>query len=113
MTTDDGEFRPDDPDAVVVHYDLDGWDSDQIAALTESLANDDLQHAWRGTELLVPEADEEAVDRIFDRLEDELGPFPVALGAGEPGTEFQLDDWAPAEIDLLRRSLVEAEIPHR
>ncbi len=113
MTSDDREFRPDDPDTVVVHYDLDGWDADQIAALTESLANEGLPHAWRGTELLVPESDEEAVDTVFDRLEDELGPFPVMLAAGEPGTEFQLDDWAPAEIDLLRRSLVEAEIPHR
>ena len=107
------DFRPDDPDTVTVHYDLRAWDVDQRAALAESLANDVIAHAWRGDELLVPEDAEAAADAVFDRLEDELGPFAVLLEADEPATEFQLEDWSAAELTTLREALADAEIPHR
>lgn len=107
------DFRPDDPNTVTVHYDLRSWDIDQRAALSESLANDAIPHQWNGDELLVPEDAEEAADAVFDRLEDEIGPFAVLLDADAPATEFQLEDWSQAEIATLREALAEAEIPHR
>lgn len=107
------DFNPDDPETVTVHYDLRSWDVDQRAALAESLANDAIPHVWHGDELLVPEGAEAAADAVFERLEDELGPFAVALDADEPATEFQLEDWSDAELATLREALADAEIPHR
>ena len=45
----------------------------------EALAGADLPHAWDGDELLVPEVVESQTDAMFERLEGELGPFPVTL----------------------------------
>jgi hypothetical protein len=63
--------------------------------------------------LVVPEQIEDAVDELFDRLERELGPFPVGLAADVPSTEFGLDEWPPTDIEVLQQALLEAEIPHR
>lgn len=98
---------------MTVHYDLRSWDVDQRAALAESLANDSIPHQWNGDELLVPEHAEADADAVFERLEAELGPFAVFLDEGEPATEFQLEDWSAAELQTLRESLADAEIPHR
>ena len=110
---DTGEFRPDDPDTVVVHYDLGVWDVDQRSALAEALATAGIEHAWNGDELLVPEHVEEQTDAVFERLEAEIGPFPELLSPDEDGTEFQLDEWSAAERSSLSSALVDAQIPHR
>ncbi|MEX2627968.1 MAG: hypothetical protein WD225_13860 [Ilumatobacteraceae bacterium] len=107
------DFDPADPDVVKVHYDVTGWTFDQRAELTEVLAEAGLPHAWDGDELVVPEAAEGDADVLFGRLEEQLGPFAVALADDEPATEFLLDEWPPADLELLRASLVDAEIPHR
>jgi hypothetical protein len=107
------DWDPDDPDTVKVHYDVSAWSFDQRAELTEALADADLPHRWDGDELVVPEAVEEAVDALFAELEHHLGPFPVVLGHDEPSTEFGLDEWPPADLELLSSALIEAEIPHR
>jgi hypothetical protein len=107
------DFDPADSDVVKVNYDLRGWDPDQRAALIESLANAEIPHAWIGDELVVPEGAEDRTDEVFDRLEDELGPFAVVLDESDTGTEFQLEDWADSELEILRSALLDEQIPHR
>jgi hypothetical protein len=108
----DVDFDPNDPDQTKVHYDLAGWSFDQRAELAETLAEHGVPHVWEGEELVVPEQIEGAVDALFDALEAEIGPFPVALLDPDDATEFGLDEWPLADIETLQQSLVEAEIPH-
>jgi hypothetical protein len=108
----DVDFDPNDPDQIKVHYNLTGWSLDQRAELAETLAELGVPHTWDGEELVVPEQIEEAVDALFDRLEAEIGPFPVPLFDGDASTEFGLDEWPPTDIEILKQSLIEAEIPH-
>ncbi len=112
------DFDPNDPEQVKVHYNLTGWSLDQRAELAETLAERGVPHVWEGEELVVPEQIEAEVDAMFDELEHEIGPFPVPLIDDEDGnppemTEFGLDEWPFADIETLKQSLAEAEIPHR
>ncbi len=114
----DVDFDPYNPDQVKVHYNLTGWSFEQRAELAETLAERGVPHTWEGEELVIPEEIETAVDALFDELEKEIGPFPVPLleDEGEDGagvTEFDLEEWARADIDVLQQSLLEGEIPHR
>lgn len=108
----DVDFDPNDPDLTKVHYNLTGWGFEQRAELSETLAERSVPHIWEGEELVVPEAIEGAVDALFDELEAELGPFPVPLLEGDPSTEFGLDEWPLRDLETLKESLIEAEIPH-
>lgn len=108
----DVEFDPNDPDQVKVHYNLSGWGLEQRAELAETLAERGVPHVWDGEELVVPDQIEDAVDALFAELEAELGPFPVPLDDDAESTEFGLDEWPIADIETLKQSLVEAEIPH-
>lgn len=107
------EFDPTDPDVVKVHYDLSTWNFDQRAELAEVLAESGLPHVWDGEELVVPEVVEAEADAVLERLERELGPFPIVLEEGEPATEFGLDEWSEVDRRVLTESLVDSEIPHR
>lgn len=107
------DFDPDDPTVVKVHYDLAAWTFDQRAELAEALAGQQIPHAWEGDELVVPEAVEAAADAMFERLEAEMGPFPVTLGPDEEATEFGLDEWSDTERQVLTDALIESEVPHR
>lgn len=107
------EFDPNDPAIVKVHYDVATWDFDQQAELSEAMAESSIPHAWDGTELVVPESAEDKVDKIFERLEQELGPFPIALHDDDESTEFGLDEWSDADRKVLTEALVESEVPYR
>ena len=112
------DFDPNDPDQVKVHYNLTGWSFEQRAELAETLAERGVPHTWEGDELVIPEEIETDVDALFDELEKEIGPFPVPLldEEGEDGggvTEFDLEEWSQADVDVLQQSLLEGEIPHR
>lgn len=110
----DVEFDPTDPDQVKVHYNLTGWSFEQRAELAETLAERNVPHTWDGDELVVPEQIESHVDALFEELEREIGPFPVPLLDDAEGvTEFGLDEWPVSDVEVLTRSLIEAEIPHR
>ncbi len=108
----DFDFDPNDPDQTKVHYNLIGWSFDQRAELSETLAERGVPHVWEGEELVVPEEIEGPVDALFDELEAEIGPFPIPLLDGDASTEFGLDEWPVADLETLKESLVEAEIPH-
>ena len=107
------EFDPTDPTVVKVHYDLAAWTWEQHAELSEALAGADLPHTWEGDELVVPELVEGQVDALFERLEAEIGPFPIVLEADAESTEFGLDEWTDADRTVLTESLIESEVPFR
>lgn len=107
------DWNPNDPDTVKVHYDVGGWSFDQRAELAEALAEEDLAHVWEDDELVVPEALEADVDALFERLEEALGPFAVALAADEQGVEFGLDEWPPSDRTTLTAALIAHGIAHR
>jgi hypothetical protein len=107
------DFDPNDPDTVKVHYDVSGWTIDQRAELSEALANSELPHFWDEDELVVPEIVEEQVDVLFERLEEEIGPFAIPLDEDAESTEFGLDEWSDDDRAVLTEALVEAEIPYR
>jgi hypothetical protein len=107
------EFDPNDPDIVKVHYNVDVWTLDQRAELAEAMAQALVPHAWDDSELIVPEVHEDSVDAIFERLEEEIGPFPIVLETDAESTEFNLDEWTDADRTVLSEALVESEVPHR
>ena len=61
----------------------------------------------------MPEELEADADELFERLEGLLGPFAVGLADDDPGVEFGLDEWPPADRQTLAQALVEGEVPHR
>jgi hypothetical protein len=111
------DWNPLDPDAANVFYDLSSWSSDQQAELTALLANADIAHAWVESELVVSEEFEDVVDRIFERLEKELGIGSTAVtggvGDGDEVTEYELDEYSIAERREITERLVAARITHR
>lgn len=107
------DFDPNDDTIVKVHYDVGAWTFDQQAELAEAMADALVPHAWDATELVVPEFAEDQVDAIFERLEKELGPFPIGLEPDANSTEFGLDEWSDADRKVLTEALVESEVPHR
>ena len=107
------DFDPNDPDVVKVHYDVSGWNLDQRAELSEALADAEFPHVWEGDEVVVPEAIEDAVDALFDQLDEILGPFAIALDAEAESTEFGLDEWSSADRETLTEALIASEVPHR
>lgn len=107
------DFDPLDAAVVKVHYDVGAWTFDQTAELSEAMAENLIPHVWDGAELVIPESHEERMDVIFERLEEELGPFPVALDVDAESTEFNLDEWSDSDRTVLTQALVAAEVPHR
>lgn len=107
------DFDPNDPDVVKVHYDLAAWNFDQRAELSEALASAELPHSWDGEELVIPESAEAVVDALFERFDEELGPFPIVLADDDPATSFDLDEWSVADRNALSEALITAQIPHR
>ncbi len=107
------DFDPNDERLTKVHYDLSAWSFDHRAEVAEALASVEIPHYWDDEELVVPEIVEAAADAMFERLEAELGPFPVGLGDDEESVEYGLDEWSGTDRSTLTEALVDAEIPHR
>lgn len=111
------DWNPLDPDAANVFYDLSSWTTDQQAELTALLANADISHAWVESELVVAEEHENTVDRLFDRLEKELGIGATAVAGGvddgDDVTEYDLDEYSMPERREITERLVQARITHR
>jgi hypothetical protein len=107
------DWDPNDPDAVKVHYDVSAWNLEQRAELSAQLADDDIPHVWAGDELVVPEELEDRTDALFAQLEEELGPFPIALQEDDPAVEYGLDEWPDDDRDTLTAALIESGVAHR
>ena len=107
------DWDPNDPDTVKVHYDVSAWTLEQRAELSAALAEEEIAHTWSDDELVVPELLEARTDGLFERLDEELGPFPIALAEDEPGVEYGLDEWPDDDRTTLTAALVESGVAHR
>lgn len=111
------DWNPLDPDYENTFYDLSSWTTDQQAELTASLAQADIPHAWVESELVVPADLEDTMDKLFDRLERELGIGSTAVNGGvdddDDITEYELDEYTIAERRELTELLVLNRITHR
>lgn len=107
------DWNPSDPDEPKVHYDISGWTLDQRSELVQALADEEIAHVWEETELVIPDALEDAVDRIFERLEAAIGPFAVPLDAAGETVEYDLGEWPASERNTLATALVRGGIAHR
>lgn len=111
------DWNPLDPDYENTFYDLSSWTTDQQAELTASLAQANIPHAWVELELVVPAEMEETMDKLFDRLEKELGIGIAAVSGGvdddDDITEYELDEYTIAERRELTELLVVNRITHR
>ena len=132
------ERSPTDPEAAKVFYDLSEWDFDQQAELASALADSEIPHGWEGTELVVPEAFESDVDKVFADVEQRLNMVGKGIsysdGEGEGDeafddgddddsertiaddtvlTEYDLSEWDELERSLVEDSLSAAGIPFR
>jgi hypothetical protein len=117
------EWNPNDPDATQVHYDLEAWSFEQMAELASDLAEAEIQHAWDGNELIVPESAEEETDDIIARVELRLGMVsdaepatprePIALADDAETTEYDLAEWEDGERELVTSHLVARGLPFR
>jgi hypothetical protein len=111
------DWNPLDPDYENTFYDLSSWTTDQQAELTASLAQANIPHAWVELELVVPAEMEDTMDKLFDRLEKELGIGIAAVSGGVDDddniTEYELDDYTIVERRELTELLVLNRITHR
>jgi hypothetical protein len=116
------DWDPSDPDAVRVHYELGAWTFEQQAELAAELADASIPHTWDGSELVVPEHAEAATDSVIASVEQWLGIVddqpregfePVAVAAGVPTTEYELDDWSAAEREAVSNLLADGQVPFR
>ncbi len=107
------DFDPNDDTVVKVHYDLSAWSLDQRGEVAEALADAEIPHFWDDEELVVPEEAEPLTDAMFEKLEEEFGPFPIGLDEGDESTEYGLDEWTDGDRTVLTEAMIEAEIPHR
>jgi hypothetical protein len=99
--TDTGTTASDDEGSEVIVYELDEWTPDQRGALEQRLVAAEIEHQWEtpsgadveesyepgnpwvvGTELVVGEHDEEAVDELLDEVENPDALEPVEDGDG-------------------------------
>lgn len=133
-----GDWNPLDPDEVRVVYDLRAWNFDQQAELASTLADGEIAHTWDGTDLVVPQDVESAVDAIIADLESALGVVypegdddgddPENAGHWDAGitiddgptlspvavlTEYALDEWSAAQRDVLEARLRHDRIAFR
>jgi hypothetical protein len=111
------DWNPLDPDYENTFYDLSSWTTDQQAELTASLAQANIPHAWVELELVVPAEMEDTMDKLFDRLEKELGIGIAAVSGGDDDdddiTEYELDEYTIVERRELTELLVLNRITHR
>lgn len=124
------DWNPNDPDANNVMYDLARWSFDQQADLAAELAEAGIPHTWDGSELVVPESHEAAVDSTVTRVEARLGIVydgddnegdagrssanePIDVPAGVASTEYDLADWAESDRQSITQALTGQKIPYR
>jgi len=81
-----------------VGYDLDDWTPDQKGDLIAALATGGIPHRWEASELIVGEADADAVEQLIDDID-----HPDAIDA-------QPDDGDDAAAALLSTLYVAADV---
>lgn len=130
------DWNPSDPDEVRVVYDLSAWTIDQQAELASELAEAEIPHHWDGTDLMIPEDQEEPTDLVIATVEARLGiedsddagsgddvrdededeldlPDPIELAADAPTTEYDLVEWPPTDRMALTHALTRSGVAFR
>jgi hypothetical protein len=117
------DWKPNDPDATQVEYDLSAWTFEQMAELAAELAELEVPHSWDGNELIVPESAEEAADDVIAAVEIRLGiesgpeteviRDPIPLGDDAASTEYDLAEWEDDERELITKHLVDRGLAFR
>jgi hypothetical protein len=80
------------PDHEILVYELNTWAPEQRAQLEVVLAQAAIPFQWEDTDLLVPAAEEAAVDDLLDQIE-----FPEPLAADAPA-DADVDDEAVYQV---------------
>jgi len=118
-TTDFPDWDPSDPDVERVYYDLAEWSIDQQAAVSAAFADRGVPHTWEGFEVVVPHFAEALADAVFEELEARFGMdgdgqrVPGELGPDDPATEYDLEEWTPAQRATLVQAVGDAGVPLR
>jgi hypothetical protein len=109
-----GGGEPSDPgdagggdDEVV--YELDEWEPYERDSLSEALTAAQVGFAWDGTTLVVDGADEAAVERILDDVDEALD---VALDPEVDKVAYDLSLWSDDQRGVLDETLVAQGLPH-
>jgi hypothetical protein len=107
---DDTEFDDDvDPERIV--YDLASWTIPAQSTTAQLLAEREIPHEWKGTDLTIDPAEEDVVDALLGEVEQEHGVQPTGTSAGE--VVYDLDDWTTLQRTTLDSRLIESEVPFR
>lgn len=84
------------PEESQVVYELEGWSLEQRSELGAVMAEEQIAHAWDGTDLIVSEDDEARLDELCELIEQglDLDAITAAEPVAEPGAggDGELDD---------------------
>jgi hypothetical protein len=85
---DDESSAEDDHEELV--YELDDWLPEERALLGLLLDGQGIPHSWEGTDLVIPEADEQAVEPLFDAVDRSGGSeLPAAPDDADDEEEYR------------------------
>jgi hypothetical protein len=99
------------PEHAHVEYELDDWSGDARLLLDRLLAGVPVPHVWQGGRLVVPEAQEEAVDLLVEQVVATVeAPWPFA--EDEEVVAFLIDDLDDDALHELVAGLDAAGIEH-
>jgi hypothetical protein len=72
-------------------YELDDWLPEERAQLGLLLDGQGIPHSWEGTDLVIPEADEQVVEPLFDQVERSgTSELPEDAEGGDDEREYQI-----------------------
>ncbi len=77
-------------------YELPDWLPEERAQLSLLLDGDGIAHEWEDSDLVVPEADEAAVERLFDQVE--RAPAEGGLAAAPEGADDEAEYQALSDL---------------
>jgi hypothetical protein len=107
---DDSEFDDDvEPERIV--YELASWSIPAQSTTAQLLAEREIAHEWKGTDLTIDPAEEDVVDALLAEVEQEHGVQPTGTSAGE--VVYDLADWTTLQRTTLDGRLFESEVPFR
>ncbi len=108
------------PEEEQVEYDLGAWPIAIHAEVAEALAAAGVSHGWRGSDLVIHERHEDAVDAVLEEIERAHGLQDGTEEAREgprrergPEVEYDLADWDNRARALLTERLIESDRPFR
>jgi hypothetical protein len=107
---DDAELDDDtEPERIV--YELSAWTLPAQSTTAQLLAEREIPHEWKGTDLTIDPAEEDVVDALLAEVEAEHGVQPTGSSAGE--VVYDLADWTTLQRTTLESRLIESEVPFR